>query len=141
MKTVKLFRGPSTDQGTPGELALDGQKWKTIELPWRENRRGVSCIPLGRYLVKMVRSPSKGLVYGVQDVPGRSHVLIHSANFAGDAALGWATELQGCIAPCTYHGKMRNPQGAMQLAGLVSKPACNSFMSALAGQPFILEIS
>ena len=141
MKTVRLFRGPSTDQGTPGELVLDSQKWKTIELPWRENRRGVSCIPLGRYLVQLVRSPSKGLVYGVQDVPGRSHVLIHSANFAGDTSLGWVTHLQGCIAPCFRHGFLRNERGVMQFAGLVSKPAVNSLTTALAGEPFYLEIS
>ena len=141
MKTARLIRGPSTDQGTPGELLLDSQKWKTIELPWRENRRGVSCIPLGRYLVELVRSPSKGLVYGVRNVPGRSHVLIHSANFAGDESLGWVTELQGCIAPCLRHGFLRNKNGVMQFAGLVSKPACNSFVASLQGQPFYLEIS
>jgi len=89
----------------------------------------------------MVKSPKFGMVYGVRDVPGRSNVLIHSANLAGDVDLGYATQLHGCIAPAMKVGKMRNPAGVMQSAGLVSRPALSLLMEWASGMPFELEIT
>lgn len=100
-----------------------------------------SCIPAGRYLCELVNSPRFGRVYGVRNVPGRSHVLIHAANLAGDVEAGWDTQLHGCIAPFERLGAMRNKAGRMQAAGLVSKPALRRLMDWAAGRPFELEIS
>jgi hypothetical protein len=52
--------------GTDGTILHDGQHVVyTIELPWKDNRTGVSCIPEGRYrLVRSVTSttgPGRGL--------------------------------------------------------------------------------
>ncbi|WP_262249831.1 DUF5675 family protein [Parapedobacter soli] len=83
--------------GTNGTLYLYGKPiCHTIELPWRDNRRNVSCIPEGRY--RLVRSLGRRFHYCIRllDVPGRSGILIHPANDA-------ATELRGCIAPVTTH--------------------------------------
>ena len=135
-----LTRAESTDQGTFGVLRFGGQTVRTVELPWRDNARQRSCIPVGSYRCSIVQSPRFGRVYGVQNVPGRTHVLIHSANFGGDVNLGWTTQLHGCIAPCQRVGMMRNNAGKMQMAGLVSRPALNSFMAWANGQPFTLEI-
>lgn len=88
-----------------------------------------------------MQSPRFGRVYGVENVPGRSHVLLHAANLAGDVDLGWTTQLHGCIAPCERVGAMRNKAGRMQAAGLVSAPALAQFMAWAGGQPFTLEIS
>ena len=96
---VTLLREEQSDQGTFGLLSFEGHELRSLELPWRGNQRGLSCIPEGIYRCVMVRSPRMGRVYGVCDVPGRSNVLIHSANLAGDIHLGWDTQLQGCIAP------------------------------------------
>ena len=70
----------------------------TIELPWRDNKRRVSCIPEGEYDVVPWNSPSKGHVFKVKDVPGRSDILIHVANFV----YGQKIDLLGCIAPASY---------------------------------------
>lgn len=137
---VVLLRPESTDQGTFGRLDFGAQSVHTLELPWRDNRRQKSCIPPGEYRCALVQSPRFGRVYEVKGVPGRSAVLIHAANFAGDVDLGWATHLHGCIAPCFRLGAMKNPEGKMQAAGLVSKPALNQFMAWVGGKPFILEI-
>lgn len=136
-----LARAESTDQGTFGVLVFGGQTARTVELPWRDNARQRSCIPVGSYRCAIVQSPRFGRVYGVQNVPGRTHVLIHSANFGGDVDLGWTTQLHGCIAPCQRVGMMRNNAGKMQAAGLVSRPALNSLMAWANGQPFTLEIT
>jgi len=138
---VTLKRLQSSDQGTFGRLQYGAHSCFTTELPWRDNLSQKSCIPLGSYACAIVSSPKFGRVYGVLNVPSRSNVLIHPANFGGNVDLGYTTELHGCIAPCNKLGAMRNKTGAMQAAGLISKPAWNDFMSFMAGQPFTLEIS
>lgn len=138
--TVRLLRSPSTDQGTFGRLMFGGQVVHTVELPWRDNARQRSCIPPGAYTCALVKSPKFGQVYGVQAVPGRSHVLIHAANLGGDVDQGWETQLHGCIAPAERLGAIRIPSGRMQRAGLVSRPALRRVMAWAGGQPFILEI-
>ena len=140
MPNAKLVRAPSTDQGTFGVLTFGSQTCRTLELPWRDNRTQRSCIPPGVYRCQIVQSPRFGRVYGVTNVPGRSAVLIHSANLAGDVDLGYTTQLHGCLAPCQRVGLMRNNSGIMQAAGLLSKPALNMLTAWADGQPFTLEI-
>jgi hypothetical protein len=72
---------------------------KTMELPWKDNRRSISCIPEGRYLVnKMPPIPQddpsgrKARAYRhfrLPNVPGRSGILIHRITYVKD--------LRGCI--------------------------------------------
>lgn len=140
MLQAMLIREPSTDEGTFGALVFGDATVNTIELPWRENQRQISCIPPGVYKCEIVRSPRFGNVYQVKNIPYRDHVLIHPANFAGDESLGWATELQGCIAPGEKRGKMRNKAGKMQRAVLVSRPAVRALMDWAKGRPFTLDI-
>src|SRR5690606_5207068 len=82
-------------EGTNGVLKHAGKViCETIELPWRNNRRWVSCIPEGRYRLFRRQHHKHGDQLAVANVPGRSAILIHPANFA-------ISELQGCIAPVT----------------------------------------
>lgn len=140
MKTVRLIRGASTDQGTFGRLLFGPNVLHTVELPWRDNARQRSCIPAGSYRCALVNSPRFGRVYGVANVPGRSHILIHAANVGGDVDLGWDSQLHGCIAPVERLGAIKNTAGRMQRAGLVSRPALRRLMAWADGQPFTLEI-
>jgi hypothetical protein len=135
-----IRRGVSTDTGTFGTLAFGRTVRHTLELPWRNNARQRSCIPVGVYRCSLVNSPRFGIVYQVHDVPGRTHVLIHPANLAGDIEKGWETELQGCIAPAVRLGAMKNDLGRMQPAGLVSRTATRELMEWAGGKPFTLEI-
>ena len=82
-------------QGTNGELLIHGARvCYTIELPWRQNARRISCIPEGCYALRLRYSVRYGEHLEVTGVPGRSAILIHAANDA-------LKELQGCIAPVT----------------------------------------
>jgi hypothetical protein len=140
MKKVTLRRYHSTDQGTVGELVFGDYKRKSLELPWRDNTRRMSCIPTGNYLCNLVNSPKFGRCYNVANVSGRSAILIHSANFAGDTNKGFDTHLHGCIAPFKVLGLLKNSKNVQQLAGLVSRPTLNEFMSWASGDTLVLEI-
>ncbi len=141
MKYATLSRGPSTDEGTFGKIACaDGPELNSLELPWRENKPQASSIPPGVYTCAIVDSPKFGKVYGVRDVKGRDHILIHAANFAGDKEKGWVSELLGCIAPCLSVGVLKNAAGATQRAGLSSRAALKQLMDWAGGEPFELEI-
>lgn len=141
MKKAVLSRGESIDQGTFGIIYFGGKMAFTIELPWRDNMPQKSCIPKGIYTCAIVNSPKFGRVYGVKNVQGRSNVLIHPANFAGNSDIGYTTELHGCIAPAMKLGRMANNKGKMQRAGIVSRPALNMLMQWANGEPFTLEIT
>ena len=81
--------------GTNGKLACDGRFiCYTIELPWRENEKRVSCIPEGYYLLRKRYNRKFKWHIEVVAVKNRSSILLHPANNA-------LNELNGCIAPVT----------------------------------------
>jgi hypothetical protein len=136
VESVVLVRGASHDDGTLGMLFVGGQFFcRSIELPDRGNQRGVSRIPAGEYLCKWHRSPRFGWVYLVTGVPGRSDILIHPANWAGDKAMGFRSDLLGCIALGLQVGTL-----AGQRAVLASRAACGRFFTRMAAADFALVI-
>ena len=87
--TTYLTRLRQTDQGTEGFLTVPelGFACFTLELPWRENRPCVSCIPPGTYPIGW-RVTRRRSTYHIRNVPKRSYILIHSGNYAGDIYKG-----------------------------------------------------
>jgi len=90
---VRTDKGP---EQTLGKLfAIDKNlkvlfECETLELPWRHNRRNISCIPPGRYKARKRTSKKFGDHLHILDVRGRDFILIHEANFS--------RQLRGCIA-------------------------------------------
>lgn len=81
--------------GTNGKLECDGKLiCNTIELPWKQNEKKVSCIPEGRYSIRRRYSDRFKWHLEVMNVENRKFILIHPANNA-------LLELNGCIAPVT----------------------------------------
>lgn len=75
---------------------------KVLELPWLDNKQNESCIPKGIYTCRYTRSNRLSTAaghdvytYEVLDVPGRSGIRIHSANYF--------FQLLGCIAMGNVH--------------------------------------
>jgi hypothetical protein len=132
---VQLFRLKRGDQGTMGILMAPGFSCYTLELPWRDNQRNISCIPEGEYDVRIRISPKYGQVYHVKKVPNRSYILIHSGNWAGDTSKGYRTHVNGCI----LLGKSRGTL-AGQLAVLNSRITVKKFMKIMDNRPFTLKI-
>ena len=82
-------------EGTNGKLECEGKLiCNTIELPWKNNERRVSCIPEGEYFIEKRYSPKFKWHLHVLGVENRSLILFHPANNA-------LKELNGCIAPVT----------------------------------------
>jgi hypothetical protein len=82
-------------EGTNGTIQYEGQKvCCSIELPWLNNQRRISCIPEGRYELRRRFTEKRKHHLVVMNVPARSAILIHPANDA-------KKELLGCIAPVT----------------------------------------
>lgn len=134
---VLLLREEGDDEGTLGLLVLPdgGPALRTIELPDRGNRTQVSRVPAGRYYCSMVNSPRFGRVYGVANVPGRSHILIHGGNLAGDTLKGFTSHSHGCILVGTKFGRING-----QKAVLISQPALRQFHTRMGGAPFWLTV-
>lgn len=135
MKNVYLLRTRTSDQGTEGMLITDGFMCKTLELPWRENQRSISCIPSGEYKVVIRQSPKYGSVYWVTKVPNRSWILIHAGNWAGDTKKGFKTHVNGCILLGKSHGFL-----AEQRAVLSSRITVRKFRNVMADKSFTLNV-
>lgn len=136
MKTATLVRTETGDEGTFGMLTADDFVCVTIELPWRDNKTEISCIPDGDYTCNWRLSPKHGYCYHVDDVFGRTDVEIHSANWAGDVLSNKRCQLQGCIAPGRSTGVLDG-----QKAVLESRDALTAFNAAMARESFKLSIS
>ena len=81
--------------GTNGKLECEGKFiCYTIELPWKENEKRVSCIPEGKYLLQKRYSKKFKWHIEVMNVSNRGSILFHPANNA-------RSQLNGCIAPVT----------------------------------------
>jgi len=90
-----IERYPSSEHETIGNgFVLDNDfinfEFKTLELAWKNNQKQISCIPIGDYKVKKRWSKKFGNHFHILDVPNRSYILIHCANFY--------TQLRGCVA-------------------------------------------
>jgi hypothetical protein len=135
MSQVNIYRLRRSDQGTEGTLVAGDFSCKTLELPWRENRKQISCIPPGEYHVEIRISNKYGRIYWVRHVPNRTYILIHSGNYAGDVSKGFKSHVMGCI----LLGKSSGFLGG-QIAVLNSRVAVRQFMEEMQYEPFKLII-
>ena len=89
-----ILRDTFSDESTIGELFVNGERFcDTLELPYRDNQRSISCIPVGEYKVRLRvarESATRDYLHLlVKDVKDRSHILFHRGNTAKDT--------RGCI--------------------------------------------
>ena len=89
-----LIRDEFTDKSTIGKLHLNDEMFcDTLELPWLDNQRSISCIPEGEYKVRLRLARESAtrdyLHLLVEDVEGRSYILVHIGNYPKDT--------KGCI--------------------------------------------
>lgn len=85
---IKIHRWYQPDC-TLGRLTCGDFQCFTLELPFKGNENGVSCIIPGVYEAFKRNSPTNGRCFELRDVPGRTHIQIHKGNFTRD--------ILGCI--------------------------------------------
>ena len=130
---LRLDRTSTGSDGTFGELTALDFDFYTLEKPWVDldgNGHGdpqKSCITAGSYECVWHESPKYGWCYEVTNVPGRSHILIHPAN--------WEHQLLGCIALGKGRGVLSGKPAITQ-----SRDAIKEFHAAMREQSFTLEI-
>lgn len=90
MRFFKLIRIASLADGMFGVLLDDNIPFcVTLERPWKDNQRNISCIPKGSYVCLRWDSPKFGETFQVTNVKDRSYILFHSGNIDEDS--------HGCI--------------------------------------------
>jgi len=94
MINLLLIRDTFSNISTIGELFLNGERMcDTLENPWINNKKNVSCIPKGEYKVRLRLARESAtrdyLHLLVEDVENRSYILFHRGNTAKDTS--------GCI--------------------------------------------
>jgi hypothetical protein len=123
MKQLRLVRVSEHNGATCGVLVIDDSpEFVTLEDAWRDNERLISCIPQGRYKIKLHRSPKFGLTYQVMDVPQRSHILFHAGNTHKNT--------HGCILLGMQYGRI-----GTESAILASRSAFLKFMDLMGNTP------
>jgi hypothetical protein len=96
MNSLSLVRDIPGERQTKGQLFVLDHTGEvlfqcfSLELPWKDNERNISCIPDGRYpIVPRFSERFKNHLH-ILNVPSRDLILIHEANFVH--------QLRGCIA-------------------------------------------
>ena len=109
-----LIRDTFTEESTIGELFINGERiCDTLENPYLDNQRTISCIPEGEYSVRLRTARESAtrdyLHLLVQDVPNRKWILVHIGNYP--------SQTQGCILVGNgrEHNAVNNSRLAMDL--------------------------
>lgn len=100
----------------------------TLELPWLDNAKRISCIPKGVYNVEKRQSTKYKHHFHILDVPNRSYILIHQGNY------NWHTK--GCILV----GKTLTDINADGLRDTTSSVATMNKLNKILPHTFKLEI-
>jgi len=92
MNKLVIERFLYSDQGVLSKIFID-EKFTaySLECPWYNNIKDVSCIPEGFYNIEPIKSNKFGDCLSIIGVPGRTHILIHAGNTISDT--------QGCVLP------------------------------------------
>lgn len=73
---------------TIGLITYEDLTFFTLELPWLQNSKNISCYPSGVYKCRKIVSQSLGSCIEVMDVPERTYIRIHAGNYL--------SQIQGC---------------------------------------------
>ena len=125
---LRLDRTVIGDDGVFGILSLrEKPLCITCENPWLQNRRNVSCIPAGVYQCVPHNGSKYKNVWRLENVPGRSAILIHAGNTIKDT--------QGCILPGLALGNLHG------LPAVLNSGAAIDMLHSIVAETFTLEVT
>lgn len=129
MKIIPLVRYLDTGAETQGIMIVESRVIHTIEEPWKNNEKKISCIPNGLYSVKKLPvSPSGRFrnVFHVLDVSGRTGIFIHEGNTTLD--------IEGCILVGLRQGELS------EKAAVLDSRLALAFLNEKLPDNFLLDI-
>lgn len=117
---------------TSGVLSLpDGTELCTLELPWRDNEIGKSCIPEGVYTIDRDHTGRQQWYrFRNEETSPRTFIEIHPASLL--------RHLEGCIAPCF---EIKGGERTSEPVAMRSKEACELLVEWFGEDSFALEIT
>lgn len=90
LELKRFYIGADMNESTLGILTENREIIAyTLELPWLNNARNISCIPPGKYVVSHYSSAKFPDCFSIANVPDRSAILIHSGVTKAD--------IEGCV--------------------------------------------
>jgi hypothetical protein len=114
---MKLTLKRAFDDGkvTLGMLEVPGldEPIYTLEEPWRDNMRNISCVPPGVYRCTPHNGTKFQDVWKLEAVPGRSYILIHAGNHTG--------HIEGCILVGLTHGWLGDKRAVLNSGSAINK--------------------
>jgi len=145
-RTKEATRG----QGTFGVLRVVDENGNTVyscntgELPDHQNKTGISRVMMDTYRCDWTVSKKfPNGTFELEDKHGREGVRIHIGNWCGDVALGWRSDVEGCILLGTAQEVrvcIKN-FGRSQEGVFNSTVAFNEFNRIMGKRPFTLVIT
>jgi hypothetical protein len=132
---LTLQRVKQNDFATYGEIYNERgiRECYTLELPWRDNKHNISCIPAGEYIAERYLSPEHGYVlFRLIDVPGRGYIELHIGNLPCDS--------KGCLLLGVKFGPVEKKTGEKGDGVLASSTAFHGFMASHPEQRFTLSV-
>lgn len=126
---VYLFRDYYADH-TRGWLVVGTQIFRTLEPPWENNQRNISCIPEGTYQTVYLPKSASGKyrkVWHLRNVKDRSAILIHNGNLVDHT--------RGCILVGTRFGRLGGKP-----AVLSSRTGMRKLLELIGEQGFTLHV-
>ena len=139
MRQVYLFRDAISKNPNESGIVTRGAilfedygdvAFHTLELPWQNNEKNISCIPPGDYKVDFMAESGTGKykkIWWIRNVSGRSEILIHNGNFSRNT--------KGCILIGCRAGYIHN-----EPAVLNSKAALGQFYKIMGEESFNLSV-
>ncbi|MCD1628477.1 DUF5675 family protein [Marinobacter shengliensis] len=129
---IRIARFDRLEEGVFGKWKFpDGWECFTVERPWLDNKPMVSCIPDGVYSLGLRYSPTVQRItrgryregWEIQDVPGRTFIMVHPAN--------WPTDLNGCVGVGEAYTELQGRDGKMHKAVTNSQKVFDEVMSRM----------
>jgi hypothetical protein len=116
---------------TKSEFTLpNGEQLYFLELPWRDNEIGKSCIPEGTYIVDRNKT-GRHQWYALrnEETTPRTFIELHPATFLH--------HLEGCLAPCH---EIKGGERTSNPVAVNSRKACEKLLQWFGDDSWVLKI-
>lgn len=110
MELLTLKRVSHNIEGTYGVLLFNNEPLLvTLENPWLENAKTISCVLSGQYICTPYSSSRFPHTFEVINVPNRTNILFHKGNTMDDT--------RGCILTGTRFGRLNHKSAVLDSRG------------------------